>query len=634
MRTLGAVGLVWAAAPAGGADEQAPPLKIAFVGPLSGPLAPVGEEALLGVRAAAAFHGGRTTPRRIEILPFDDRDDAPAAEKAHAAAFAAKAEAFVVASSGRTVDAFVARARKTKWAPPTLLVGGSLPARLSIEPSDPILAVAAGPVDEAVHVANVLVLPCRSRAPALIVEDSPRGKDREAALLRNLGEGRRFVVTLRVAPGGPMDDAQVAALRAAAPDRLVVVGEPDLVDVAEAARRSAGLQAPFLFGEGMLSTASAALREGRLAGSHFVVGMPQRLLSGAPRPLYDAVEAATPPGRGVFVAPRTIAGYDAVEVLAEASAALPTKGKRAPSDVAYLAAVRDRRYGADESRMTLFDVAGRASLWRFSLAVAGASAAEPVEPGLLANDAFGPLLGLRKPSRYRAEPGTRVVWVTFGDATSKPPRTIERDLGELGLGTRGYEGSLDQFVLDELMARTLGKLNRLFLRNEDGSAIPGISFNVSFTAERPTDRKAHELWTMVCAGDDAEAGGRAFPGEGRAEVYATFLRRTIYQAGALTPRLEREDLPWVNGTHAWQGVKLEHLRADQIRALVDGYAGGFALTGAHEVGHLAGLGHDTTDERSIMNVEEGAGLRETAAYFIPAHAAVLERLLGRAARAR
>ena len=58
-------------------------------------------------------------------------------------------------------------------------------------------------------------------------------------------------------------------------------------------------------------------------------------------------------------------------------------------------------------------------------------------------------------------------------------------------------------------------------------------------------------------------------------------------------------------------------------------AGSFALTGAHEIGHLAGLGHDTADPRSIMNVTEGAGLRETQAFFIPSHAEVLERVLGR-----
>ena len=53
----------------------------------------------------------------------------------------------------------------------------------------------------------------------------------------------------------------------------------------------------------------------------------------------------------------------------------------------------------------------------------------------------------------------------------------------------------------------------------------------------------------------------------------------------------------------------KEVRFRQIRALVDGYAGACALTGAHELGHLAGLGHDETDARSIMNVAEG-GLQE------------------------
>ena len=43
----------------------------------------------------------------------------------------------------------------------------------------------------------------------------------------------------------------------------------------------------------------------------------------------------------------------------------------------------------------------------------------------------------------------------------------------------------------------------------------------------------------------------------------------------------------------------------------------------------AGLGHDQTDPRSIMNVVEGVGLRETQAFFIPAHAAAIEKVVGR-----
>jgi hypothetical protein len=142
--------------------------------------------------------------------------------------------------------------------------------------------------------------------------------------------------------------------------------------------------------------------------------------------------------------------------------------------------------------------------------------------------------------------------------------------------------------------------------------------------------KPHEYWTTVIAGEDPDAGGRAFPGEARCEVYASMLKRTIFLAHRLEPRLAQEDRQYLNGTYLrGEPYRLMHLRADAIRALVDGYAGSFALTGAHEIGHLAGLGHDTSDPRSIMNVEEGVGLKETQAFFIPSHQEVLTRVLGR-----
>ena len=53
------------------------------------------------------------------------------------------------------------------------------------------------------------------------------------------------------------------------------------------------------------------------------------------------------------------------------------------------------------------------------------------------------------------------------------------------------------------------------------------------------------------------------------------------------------------------------------------------MRGPIQIGHLASLDHDQSDPRSLMNVAEGAGLRETHAFFIPAHAAILDRVLGR-----
>ena len=69
-------------------------------------------------------------------------------------------------------------------------------------------------------------------------------------------------------------------------------------------------------------------------------------------------------------------------------------------------------------------------------------------------------------------------------------------------------------------------------------------------------------------------------------------------------------------------------RRDVIQRLVDNFAGSMALTAAHEIGHLCGLGHDQTDPRSIMNVNEGAGLKYQDGIFIPKHWEQLTKRLG------
>jgi ABC-type branched-subunit amino acid transport system substrate-binding protein len=633
--------------PATAADER-PPFRVALIGPLSGTLARCGAEALDGAKAAAAWKSttGGVGGRPIEVLPFDDKDEPASAEKAYAAALAAKADVIVAASSSRTVDALAAKARAKGGKLPAIFVGFAGP-KPTVDPHDPVLFIGSWPVDQAIRAADALVLPCRSKEPALIVEASSRGEELEGAFVRNVGAGRHFVGVARVAPGAAVPPDVLAGWKAKGCDRLVVAGEPDLFDAVVTARAALAWDVALLGGESTLSSAASSIGDGRVlppppvttgapaAGPSvassfatcFLVGSPQRTMSGAPRMLYDTIEKQTKAGENVVVYPRSIAAFTAVELLADS--AQPTGPKPAKS-AEVIAALRDVRYGDDETKTPFFDLMGRAALYHFTVWRAAAKGPEPVESGYLPAEGFGPMMALRRPSMYRAEPGTKVVWLTYGDKNSKPPRTIEKDMAELGLATRGYEGSLDQFFLDELMARAIGKLYRLFLRNEDGTAIPGCSFDISLTAEKPTDLKPNDYWTMVLAGDDQDAGGRAFPGESRCEIYATFLRRTLFQSGAITPRVDHDDLAWVNGTYLWRGIKSEQLRADQLRCLCDGYAGGFALTGSHELGHLAGLSHDTADPRSIMNVTEGQGLRETAAFFIPTHAAILERLLGRA----
>lgn len=612
---------------ASGAPDEHPPYRVAFIGPLTGPLAASGAEGLAGVSAAVAHrsaHGG-VGGRRIEVIPLDDLDSVAGAQKAWSAALAAKSDAIVAASTGRTVDTLVAKARNTK-VPflPLLLVGSAGPHVVTLSPSDGVLFVGSSPVDQALYLANTLVLPCPSHAPAVVVEDTPRGDELRAALARNLGTTRKLSGVVRVPPGGAPTADELQGLRTAGADRLVVLGEPDLLDATAAACARAAWDVPLLAGEGLLSHGAPAVVDGGAKRVHYVVGSPQLTLDGPPRALEELLEKDPKAPRPVL--PRTVAAWTATVALLESA---EPKGSKPAKVAEVIAALRDRRYGPEESKTPFFDQLGRASLYRFTVWTQGEKGPEAVEASLVPAEGFGPLMGLRTPASYAVEPGTKVVWVTFGDEKSKAPRTIEKDLAELGLGTRGYEGSLDDKVRDELMARVLGKLNRLFLKNEDGTFIPGVSFAVSFTDKRPEGAKPTDVWTAVIAGDDKEAGGRAWPGEGRCEIYSVFLRRTIFQPNALTPRLDHDDLGAVNATQPWKGVKLEHLRADQIRCLIDGYAGSMALTGAHELGHVAGLGHDETDPRSIMNVAEGAGLRETQAFFIPAHAAIIERAVGR-----
>lgn len=566
---------------------------------------------------------GGVGKRPIEVVPFDDRDEPAEAEKAFTAALATKPAGLVAASTGRTIEAVAARARRGRL--PVLFVGSAGPApRLGWQ--DPVVHLAGWPVDQALAIANLLVTPCRCRRPALIVEDTPRGRELEAAISRNVGYQRVVAGVARVAPHGHPAPADVARLREAGADRLVLVGEPDLVDATVAAIAEAAWSVPFLTADGMCSAASVAIRDGRVPeGSRYVVGQPALTLDGAPPALYQSIEAATK-GEVPVIYPRTIRAWSAAMLLFEGAA--PT-GPKAPKDLEIVAGIRDQRYGEGESRTPIVDQTGRAALYRFGVHEPTAKGPAPMSPGFLPDDDFGALLGLRRKEAYTVEPGTKVVWLTFGDEKSRPPRTIEKDLALLHLGTRGYEGNLDEVVREELMARALGKFNRLFLKNTDGTFIPGVSYGISFTATKPEGMKAPELWEAVIAGDDPDAGGRAWPGEGRCEIYATFLRRTIFQVGALEPPLSYDDKPYLDDSLPWKGVRLEHLRADRLRALIDGYAGAFALTGAHELGHLAGLGHDTTDPRSIMNVVEGAGLRETHVWFVPPHAALLERVLGR-----
>lgn len=610
---LAAVG----AAPAARADKLE--WKFAFIGPLSGPLAASGRESLEGVRAALQAKRGQLGAKPPELLELDDGDDVKKAEAALAKAQAAKVDAIFSAATGVTIDALVPKVRKSG---PLLLLVGSAGAPPVASLEDPIASIGGWPAEHVTALVDFLEIPCHSAAPALVVEETPRGHEFVATLTRNLPERIHLAGTLFVKPHATPARAELAKARDNHADRVVISGEPDLVDAVAAELLGLDWKVPLYLDDGLLSTAAASLGDGRAADG-FALVAPPRFCMKPPDELLAAWQKTSP--GATWLPPRLVRAYAMASLFADAVAGLTKRPKRDE----LVAALRAVPYGEEESQRPLLDATGRSARTAWLPWSLGAKGPQADDPARYLDPDFGPLLRARKPSLYKAEPGTKVVWLSFGDAKSKAVRSIEEDLSKLGLITKGYEAAMDEWILDELMARALAKINRLYLKNEDGSFIPGVSFAISFTVEKPKELKPGEYFTAVIAGDDPETGGRAWPGEGRCEIYSTFMERTIFLKDKLVPPLQSEDRRYFTGAYVWATNSAENLRAKTIRNLLDCYAGSFALTGAHEVGHLCGLGHDTSDPRSLMNVQEGGGLRETSACWIPEHVKILERFLGR-----
>lgn len=632
-------------APAGGASalprDEGEAIRVGFVGPLSGPLAASGEESLLGLRLAAT---GSSGGRPLEILPLDDADDAKAAVEALDLAIKRKCSAVVCAATGVTVEALAARARRSRT--PVLFVG-TAPPPASADPADPVLFVGPWPVDQALQLTGLLGLHSEKKAlglngacyePAIVAEDTPRGREMADAVARNVGQ--RQVLRdrrLLVPPHGAPDPAALAKFRASRCDRLILLGEPDLLDATAAALGAMDWDVPLLCADGMLSGAARSLRDGSVKRANFLYGGAAKTLPGSvPSPEVLRAFAGTAAG-GSPVFTRSVNAWFAGRLLQHALAAGPK-----PANGGLLGALRTIHYGEEERLRPYFDDAGRAALWLWAPWTMGEKGPEAVNPLYLPTGDLGPPLRMKRPTdwdRVEIGPDTRVVWLTFGEkepeVKSDPARTIEEDLGALGLGSRGYEADMDQWLLEELQCRTLGKINGLFLKNYDGTFVPGVSYDIHFTFTRPVHLKASKVWVGIIAGeesDDPNAPGGKVIGSGRVAIYSRWMRNhmpALGKANRLYPKMNRDDKPYLDGSYPWGTTLEQNMRSGRIRALVDGYSSFFAMTGAHEFGHVAGCGHDTESSRSIMNVVDAVGLRDTQAHWIPAHVKALETTLGR-----
>jgi ABC-type branched-subunit amino acid transport system substrate-binding protein len=632
---LGAAAL--AAGPASASPEKtAAPAKIVFVGPAEGPLAATADESFAGVKAALA-------PRGADDVAVELTREAP--KKAHAfeALLADLEKRGVALAIAFVADGDTPLAEKAaEKAKVPLLVLSPETTRADVDPNRAVFwAGGLRPTDEALYALDFLLTPLGVHEPAILHDGSPRAAlaaakcahlchmsqhPREPApLAADFGVADVKGVLGRHATSQPAD----ATSAGEGADGILYFGGPEGAERLCAACADAKIEAPVLLGEGLASRAVPTLVAGRTPTvwaleAQYIEDWVDGKGSPAPADAAALAEAAKETDGKLFAA--TVRGWRAgrwvAEALRHAAASADKKAERR-----FVNAMRGLERECARGKY-VFEDWGHACLARFEAWHGGKWRDEPpftrTRPGYLPIAAI-PQVGFFQPSRFKWEPGSNYVWLHWGRPEE---RTIEKDLKAIGLDPGAYDAGLRDEVVDDLMGRTISRLNRLFLRNADGTAVPGVSFNVTFgTEEKPAGLKGGHRFEMVLRGDSQIAGGVAHGTS--CEVFTTYIERTIYAAHALKPELSRDDAVYVNGTYRWGDVLARNLRGDAIRALHDGFTQAFALTGAHECGHMFGLDHDTTSPRSIMNVVEAADLDFDWAEWVPAHLKALETRLGR-----
>lgn len=581
---------------------------VAFLAPAGGSGALCADEISIGLRAALT--GAAAGFERVELGDDPARSFKDLAKSKPAVVVAWAPDGLTVA-----VEQAAEKARL-----PLVLVSPE-PSTIDLDPKRAVFWTGGMRAELAApQLMDFLFQPAGSRDPTLLHDGSARGRRTIELCAAFHHMEQRPKAPHVVEPA--FDAAAAKALAGTGTDGILYCGGPEGAQRLLDGLAAAGVELPVVLGQGLVTRALPRFVVGEAANT-WALDMVQHEDAeslGADAKL--ALEAALGADGGP-VLPNHVRGYRTGMAVREAlAAAEDASPKRLVPALRALA--RKSAVGKP-----VFDAWGHMSLvrlvaWRSPKSPRDEPPCRRLRPTELPMQGM-PQIGFHTASRYSWEPDTQYVHVTFGEGAK---RTIEKDLELLGLATGGYEADLEKRILDDLLGRAISRLNLLFLRNPDGTSIPGVSFAISFGTEPPDKRiKASKVWTMEIAGDDEVAGGRA--SGSTAWVFSTYLRRTMYQERALKPPLAAGDRPYLVGTYKWGTAVEQNLRDGALRALVDGYSQAMALTGAHELGHLAGCGHDTASPRSIMNVAEGADLDFDFAEWIPAHVEVLEGRLGR-----
>ncbi len=601
-----------------GADD-ADGTKILLLAAPDGADAVAAAELFAGARIAAEYALPGKSPPKVTFVPASLAvGDATALAKSFTA-WRKDGVALVLAHVPHGSTANVeAAAQKAKL---PLLVVSPEPTRPDLDPQRAVFwAGGVPPQDEALQAMDYLIQPLGSKRPAILHDGSPRGLACVKAC--------EFFTHVSQTPGTPVevggafDGKAAASLVADGADGVVYFGGPDGANRVLAALAAAEAKVPVLLGQGLASAAVPRFHSGEAKNAWAIEA---RWLEDRGRQgkddRYPLVDALAKTGAEV------LSGHErGHRTMIWIRRALETWDGKPKTFVATLRAL-DREAAAGKP---VFQPYGHASLARLELWKSEPSKIERLGPCHRRPETRVPVQGIPHVGFYSAkkfkwEPGTHHVWVRW---RKDEMNTIANDMYVIGLNTKGYEADLEDRVLDDLMGRALSKLNRLFLRNPDGTSIPGVSHRISFTTDPPSkDVRASRQWDMLIGGDDPVAGGRA--GGKTAWVFSTFIQRTLYIQHKLTPPMSATDRQHMLGGYAWDSSADENIRNGAVRALVDGFSQALALTGAHELGHLAGCGHDTEAARSLMNVASGAGLDFEWADWIPKHVKILEKRLSR-----
>ncbi|MCA9314770.1 MAG: hypothetical protein H6806_06965 [Planctomycetes bacterium] len=496
------------------------------------------------------------------------------------------------------------------WKAPVVSIGGLPPDGLS-QPGA-WFHLGPTPEQEGIHAADLVVAPLAARRVAIVQEPTARGARLAAAFLRNLSPWVKSA-GMQVWPANA-GAADVADLKAREATWVYAAVSGRYARSLIEALAAGDWHPRLLFADGLHGDPALTRHADTLEGSVLLDG-PDAELAG--RLGERAVEALDRDGASVTAT--ALRAYEAARRLLEA---------RRVADSDKLKKVLEALAPEEEVVTTFgpsaFAPHGAIARWPLTMWNVEGGLVRAARPDRVPTEGCGPPLGFGRPPRPAVGERGRVGVLTYGEGDK---RTIEQDLGLLGLSTGGAEPEIDAFILEEILARAARIAHQLFRREADGTPIPGWSWGMAITIGDPGEEiPTSKIWLARVAGDHPDAGGQAF-GTWVA-VYSTFLRRTMYQKFALVPPVSAADRPLLDGSARWGDDLTANRRADEIRCLVDGFASAVGLTLAHEYGHCCGCDHDTEHPTSIMNVLAGAGAGWEDAVWIPRHQQRLTQTLG------